>query len=364
MMCDILSCVNQQTPIKRKEFVNMKKSNINEEKNKGVIRQTGSDKFRYTVKNKHINTVISCILSVVVTVLLISNRSVAIECVEDVDTVLTNNTTKSINVSDVVRSKKIDDSYVGTNTSVVTTITTTSTTTSTTTTSTTTTTQQIETTTENIVVAQVDDVYEEPPIVQEEYVVFKPGTHYIHRSTCRWSDSTCYEISSTDGIEARKCTECEPDMDIVTEYSEPEPVTEPVVVQTDVTYSDEGYPIGSDGLPHAALNYVTEEERIYLCNTVAQEYGCDWISQYDKALVVAVVMNRLADGGWQGSGRENTIYNILTAPYQFNPAYAVPYYRSNVTESCITAVDYYFENQSSFPHYTSFWGDGSVNHFR
>ena len=128
----------------------MKKSNINEEKNKGVIRQTGSDKFRYTVKNKHINTVISCILSVVVTVLLISNRSVAIECVEDVDTVLTNNTTKSINVSDVVRSKKIDDSYVGTNTSVVTTTTTTSTTTSTTTTSTTTTTQQIETTTENI----------------------------------------------------------------------------------------------------------------------------------------------------------------------------------------------------------------------
>ena len=62
--------------------------------------------------------------------------------------------------------------------------------------------------------------------------------------------------------------------------------------------------------------------------------------------------------------QENTIYNILTAPYQFNPAYAVPYYRSNVTESCITAVDYYFENQSSFPHYTSFWGDGSVNHFR
>ena len=189
----------------------------------------------------------------------------------------------------------------------------------------------------------------------EEYIVFKPSTHYVHKSTCRWFDDSCYEISSTDGIEARLCDECNPDMEIISLYEESN--------NNSYYSSDNGYPIGSDGLPHAALNYVTEEERIYLCNTVAQEYGCDWISQYDKALVVAVVMNRLNDGGWQGSGRENTIYNILTAPYQFDPAYAVPYYRYNVTDSCITAVDYYFENMNSFPHYTSFYGDGSVNYF-
>lgn len=197
------------------------------------------------------------------------------------------------------------------------------------------------------------DIVETTTVEEREYLVFKPGTHYVHRSTCRWFDDSCYEISSTDGIESRLCDECNPDIEIMTPYEE-----------STVSYNDNGsYPIGSDGLPHAALNYVTEEERIYLCNTVAQEYGCDWISQYDKALVVAVVMNRLSDGGWQGYGRENNIYNILTAPYQFDPAYAVPYYRYNVTDSCITAVDYYFENMDSFPHYTSFYGDGSVNYF-
>ena len=197
------------------------------------------------------------------------------------------------------------------------------------------------------------DIVETTTVEEREYLVFKPGTHYVHRSTCRWFDDSCYEISSTDGIESRLCDECNPDIEIITPYEE-----------STVSYNDDGsYPIGSDGLPHASLNYVTEEERIYLCNTVAQEYGCDWISQYDKALVVAVVMNRLSDGGWQGYGRENNIYNILTAPYQFDPAYAVPYYRYNVTDSCITAVDYYFENMDSFPHYTSFYGDGSVNYF-
>ena len=45
---------------------------------------------------------------------------------------------------------------------------------------------------------------------------------------------------------------------------------------------------------------VTYEEQIMLANVVAGEYGSDWVSIYDKALVVATVMNRYYDGGWQG----------------------------------------------------------------
>ena len=112
------------------------------------------------------------------------------------------------------------------------------------------------------------DIVETTTVEEREYLVFKPGTHYVHRSTCRWFDDSCYEISSTDGVESRLCDECNPDIEIITPYEE-----------STVSYNDDGsYPIGSDGLPHASLNYVTEEERIYLCNTVAQEYGCDWIS--------------------------------------------------------------------------------------
>lgn len=174
-----------------------------------------------------------------------------------------------------------------------------------------------------------------------EWVVYKPSTHYIHKNTCHWCNDECIEIESTEGLECRKCTECNPDMDIVSAYSEPAPVSS-------------GY---------NSLNYITEEERIYLCNTVGTEYGSDWVPIYDKACVVATVMNRVRDGGWS-NGLPSTVYNVLTAPYQYNPAYAVPYYRYNVTQSCIDAVEYYFTHQDQFPHYTSFWGDGTYNYFR
>ena len=176
------------------------------------------------------------------------------------------------------------------------------------------------------------------PEVNREFTVYKPSTHYVHRNTCHWYTDECYEITSTEGLEARYCTECNPDIEIVTAYQVPTPTL-------------------------TSLQYVTEEERIYLCNTVAYEYGSDWVSLYDKACVVATVMNRVRDGGWT-NGLLSTVYNVLTAPYQYNPVYATPYYSYNVTQSCIDAVEYYFEHQGDFPHYTSFWGDGRYNYFR
>lgn len=57
-----------------------------------------------------------------------------------------------------------------------------------------------------------------------EVIVFKPSTHYLHRSTCHWVDDECYEISDTSNIEARICTECKPNIEVVNEYKEPEPI--------------------------------------------------------------------------------------------------------------------------------------------
>ena len=113
---------------------------------------------------------------------------------------------------------------------------------------------------------------------------------------------------------------------------------------------------------------VTKTDLIMLANVVGGEYGSDWVPIYDKACVVATIMNRYYDGGWQGcnydgSLRENTIYNIITAPGQYDPYYANYTYNWNVTQSCIDAVDYYFNNQELFPHITSFYGDGTYNYF-
>jgi hypothetical protein len=210
-----------------------------------------------------------------------------------------------------------------------------------------TTTEAIATTTTTTSKAEETTTVTTEPIVEEEdntgeYIVYKPSTHYVHRSTCHWFNSECVPITSTEGLEARICTECNPDIEIVTQYQEPQPVA-----------NNSGY---------TSLNYITDTERIYLCNTVGAEYGSDWVPLYDKACVVATVMNRVHDGGWS-DGLPSTIYNVLTARYQYNPAYAVGYYRKNVTQSCIDAVEYYFEHMDQFPHYTSFWGDGTYNHF-
>lgn len=225
----------------------------------------------------------------------------------------------------------------------------------------------------------VTDVVDPEPseYVVEEYMVYKPSTHYIHMSTCRWFDSSCYEITDTTDIECRKCSECNPDIDIVNEYEEPiietiivedtvpdSTVSEPVVETNAVIDDNSEYPIGSDGLPHASLLYISDIERIYLCNTVAIEYGCDWIPIWDKGCVVATVMNRVRMGGWT-NGKESNIYNVLTAPHQYNPSYATPSYNRKVTQGCIDAVDYYFTHQDEFSDtITSFYGDGKRNYFR
>lgn len=211
-----------------------------------------------------------------------------------------------------------------------------------------TTTEAIATTTTTTTNVEETTTVTTEPIVEEEdntgeYIVYKPSTHYVHRSTCHWFNDECIPITSTEGLEARLCTECNADIEIVTQYEEPQPVA-----------NNSGY---------TSLNYITDVERIYLCNTVGAEYGSDWVPLYDKACVVATVMNRVHDGGWT-NGLPSTIYNVLTAPYQYNPAYAVGYYRYNVTQSCIDAVEYYFEHMNDFPHYTSFYGDGTYNYFR
>jgi hypothetical protein len=66
-------------------------------------------------------------------------------------------------------------------------------------------------------------------VIMETYVIYKPSTHYIHMNTCRWAASDeVQRIENTEGIEARRCSECNPSMEIITEYIEPVPeVIEP-----------------------------------------------------------------------------------------------------------------------------------------
>lgn len=103
---------------------------------------------------------------------------------------------------------------------------------------------------------------------------------------------------------------------------------------------------------------ISDYERILLNNVVAREYGSDWVSVYDKACIVACVMNRVNSPQFP-----NTIEGVLTQPYQFSGYYACNYEWSNVTDSVRESVDYYFNHQDEFGSYLYFYGDGTHNYF-
>lgn len=155
-------------------------------------------------------------------------------------------------------------------------------------------------------------------------IVYKPSTHYVHLNTCRWYNSECYEITSTEGLETRKCSECNPDIEIINEYI-PETPT------------------------------VADYDRQLLAEIVWHEAGSSWISQYNKAKVAAGVMNRVTDSRFPG-----TVYDVLTQRGQFTgywPGCCSP------TQACYDAVDYYFQHTDEFNSDNSWWGDGRQNHF-
>ena len=107
---------------------------------------------------------------------------------------------------------------------------------------------------------------------------------------------------------------------------------------------------------------ITDEEYIILCNAVANEAGSDWISVYDKARVVEVIMNRVNSGLFP-----NTIYGVLAQPYQFEGSYSyvnLGTFSGIVNDSVKEAVNLYFSSPGSFSEgFLYFYGDGYQNYF-
>lgn len=103
---------------------------------------------------------------------------------------------------------------------------------------------------------------------------------------------------------------------------------------------------------------ITESERVMLCNLVGREYGSDYVPIPEKAKVVAVVMNRVNSPLFP-----NTIYEVLTQPYQFSGYIASDVYSYQVTDSVIESVDYYFSHTEEFGEWMFFEGNGSWNYF-
>lgn len=202
---------------------------------------------------------------------------------------------------------------------------------------------------------------------EKEYVVYKPSTHYIHRSTCSWVNDECYKIDSTDGLEVLVCGDCNPDMEVKQFYTIPvetmpitetEPVeiitTQPIEETTTTTTTTEPE-IEIEPEEDLTGVFVDDYSRQLLAEITSHEYGADWVSTEEKAKIVSGVMNRVYDDRFP-----NTVYDVLVAPGQFTgytPGTVTP------SEDCYAAVDYYFANQGEFDGSNSWFGDGYTNYF-
>ena len=172
-------------------------------------------------------------------------------------------------------------------------------------------------------------------------------------STTTTTTATTTTVMTTSRTETTEVTTNQTIV-VVTE-TEPVYISEPVI---EPTYTEPVYEQTSN-LP------ITDYERILLRNVVASEYGSDYhgdggapVTPYERACVVAVVMNRVNSPNFP-----NTIEGVLTQPRQFSGYYACNYEWETVTDNVRAGVDYYFEHPDEFGDWLSFEGDGRYNYF-
>ena len=145
--------------------------------------------------------------------------------------------------------------------------------------------------------------------------------------------------------------------------TEPEPIAEPVVVESAPPEDDpETEPIEDAGTTAESedvgcgITRVTDEELVMLAKTVAQEGGdCSYLQQ---KCVVWTVLNRMESCEWP-----NTVAENLTKPRQF-AYYSWKTYRSDHYQAVVDAVTEWENGESLLgPDYQYFYGDDWRNHF-
>ena len=292
-----------------------------------------------------------CMFSDEMSVSVNANAPVLSENEQIIDETTETTTTVALLSSTTTTTTKAVETTTSTTTTTTSTGVTTETTSTTVGTTTGTTSEITTTTTVCVLERKIDTVTDEYIIIEE--LVFEEAEIDL----CEYEEEYLYDaeeetttVSTTTAASATSTTKTS----TTEEVTEEETTTTTEIIEEDY-YEEEEYEEVST-LP------ITEDERILLCNLVGREYGQDYISTYEKAKVVAVVMNRVRAGS--AAGFADTIYGVLTQPYQFSGYYVCYEYTWQVTDSVIEAVDYYFNHTDEFSStILYFYGDGYYNYF-
>ena len=189
--------------------------------------------------------------------------------------------------------------------------------------------EETTTTTTPTVTTTVELIKNEPEPI-EEYLVYKPSTFYIHRSTCRWAAQGCYRIDNTDDIIARACTECNPDIEIKHKYIETTTTTTTIKeeeIEEETTTTTAAVPETEETAAAASrLSYeLSDDDWFMICKVVCSETG--YCGEKQQKAVANTIFNRIIySATHEKSPYPKDVYGILHQKNQYN---AINYWRSD-----------------------------------
>lgn len=189
-----------------------------------------------------------------------------------------------------------------------------------------------------------DNLGSPPPIVSEVSTTWITSTTTSTATTSSTSTSTTSTTTTTTTAETTS-TSTTTQMMTVSQSTAPieeEVVTEPIYLKSESTE-----------LP------ITDQEFVLIANVISHEAGSSWISEYERACIVACIMDRIADPRFP-----NTIDGVVHQPYQM---FDVPYYRIDYSgigyEPIDNAIYAYFNGTYDCGSINSWSGDGKHNYF-
>ena len=165
----------------------------------------------------------------------------------------------------------------------------------------------------------IEMIIEETTIEDKDIYYFYEESMRVHTPSCIYADPSCMEVIEDGYIDcARKCTECNPDIEIGTIYEEP-------IIEED---DDDTYYEESDGLTR---NWTVDEMTYY-----SGPYGCygaagrTLINNYSVACnsipLGTIVYIQSSDGSVDGyyrvddtGGMGNNVIDIFYSDYSYTP---------------------------------------------
>lgn len=212
---------------------------------------------------------------------------------------------------------------------------------------------------------RMDTDYNPPNNRQEGSLVWGTSTSAATTSTTKTTSTTAtmnltttMEMTTLKSIKttAMKNTSNESIQQTSITYSDVTPET--TVEITDIEFPVEAIEETTETKTESILP-ITDQEFILLANVVSHEAGSSWITEYDRACIVAAIMTRVADSRFP-----NTIDEVV---HQSGQMFDVPYYRVDYStlprEEIDNAVYAYFNCKYEFGNFNSWSGDGTKNYF-